>query len=840
MLKFKYWIFLFTPHFLHALTILHVTTNSDNNPGGFGEVGDLRYCLNSMNQDLNTAPDDYSIVFDFPMTIQLNGILPIINNSAHSVNITIGNSGPIPTVTIDGNNGNYSGFFIPMGNVTIQNMIFQNMTARGGNGGNGISGGGGGMGAGGAIYVPYTFLNGSAPEITLINVSINSCSAIGGNGGDYLGSSSTGNEGGGGGGGFSGNGGSITTAGCTGGAGGGGFGGDGGNVAHSTNELGGGGGGGGGGLGSRANLGTLENLGHGGSDQDLGHDGNGYGLSITAGFGGGGNIGGNRAGGGGGGSCIGSFTLPGGGGGGSHGSDGTPPQGNLPPGNSPLPSGGSGGDGGGGGGGAIVTTSFTNQTDGQAGSGGYGGGGGGGAGVGAYDTLYTVQGGSGGLGGGGGGGGVNQSGITPAEGGNSSGGGGGGGGGPSDGLVAFGGTDLGKLGGGAGGCGANTYGSQSGGGGGGGGSALGGAIFLDSNLNLNIQALSGSSTSFNTSNTTVQAGIHGIGGPDAWDGIDGSALGNSIFLREYASLSLTALDTNDLLILGEQVAFDDDTSLGGAGSNIYVKGNGTVVYNGASNYSGAIRISNANFKVNGTINTASVQVCRNPSFSSQRGTLSGVGTLTGNVFVNSGVIAPTTASTLTLGSLILNPANPDTNTLGSLVHIDIDSSSTPSLVAVNGSASLAGNLEITLDPNALPGNYRILTSPNLTGTFDTVTFTGPTPNYTLSYVTQESPMYVQFEYLGYLAPPSNLQGVQKKNDFGVEHEFYNELTWTPSPSSEIGGYYIYRDGSKIATVSASTHMYKDHNRRKKVSHTYAITAFNSESESSQITLVITP
>ena len=76
-----------------------------------------------MNQGLNTTPDDYEIVFAFPMTIQLNGILPIINNSSNPVTITIGNSGSTPTVTIDGNSGAYSGFFIPMGNVTIQNMI---------------------------------------------------------------------------------------------------------------------------------------------------------------------------------------------------------------------------------------------------------------------------------------------------------------------------------------------------------------------------------------------------------------------------------------------------------------------------------------------------------------------------------------------------------------------------------------------------------------------------------------------------------------------------------------------------------------------------------------------
>src|SRR6476660_8626299 len=129
---FKYLCaFLLASNSLCALTTLNVSISTDNNPGGFGDIGDLRYMLNTMNQVLNTTPDDFAIVFDFPMTIQLNGILPIVNNSSNPVNITIGNPGSIPTITIDGNSGAYSGFFIPIGNVTIQNMIFQNLAARG-------------------------------------------------------------------------------------------------------------------------------------------------------------------------------------------------------------------------------------------------------------------------------------------------------------------------------------------------------------------------------------------------------------------------------------------------------------------------------------------------------------------------------------------------------------------------------------------------------------------------------------------------------------------------------------------------------------------------------------
>lgn len=764
----KNWIFLFASNSLFAVTTLTVTMSSDNNPGGMGDMGDLRYCLNSMNQNLSTMIDDYIIVFDSPMTIQLNGILPIINNSSYPVNVTIGNPGSIPTVTIDGNMGAYRGFFIPTGNVTIQNMIFQNMTAQGGNGGNGISGGGGGLGAGGAIYAPQSFLNGSYPSITLMNVSINNCSAIGGSGGSYSISSLTGNEGGGGGGGFSGNGGNITTTGSTGGGGGGGFGGNGGDVTTSTDDPLGGGGGGGGGLGSRATSGMLENLGNGGLDQYSGMDeeklnGNGYGLSITAGSGGGEKNGGNRAGGGGGGGTTG-LVLSGGGGGGSSGYNGMQPQGSTPPGGSAMPSGGNGGDGGGGGGGGVVTTSMTNGIDGQAGSGGYGGGGGGGAGIGAYDSDYTVQGGSGGIGGGGGGGGVDQSGTTLATGGNSLGGGGGGGGGPSSSSNALGGSDIGNLGGGSGGMGANNYGSSFGGGGGGGGSGLGAAIFVDSGLNLTLQALSGIPTIFNTSNNTTQSGTGGSGGPEGSDGVDGSALGNSIFLRTGSSLTFMAQDADDLLTLGEQVAFTDDTAFGAGGTNVFVQGNGTVIYNGTSEYQGTIIINNAHFKVNGLIDQASILVCRNSGFSSQRGALSGIGTLTGDVYVNSGVISPDIGGTLSLGSLILNSANPIDGTPGSLVHITIDSSGT-SLVSVTGSTSLAGILEIDLDPNAIPGTYTVLTSSDITGTFDSVAFTGTIPHYSLSYLPIGSPTFVQFDFLGYLPafPTLSIQGLKGNN-----------------------------------------------------------------------------
>lgn len=748
---YKRWIFLFSSNVLFSLTNLTVTQSTDNNPGGFGDSGDLRYCLNTMNQQLNSSFDDYKITFDYPMTIQLNGLLPIINNSSNPVNITIGNEGSIPTVVIDGNSGAYSGFFIPMGNVTIQNMTFQNLTAKGGNGGDGISGGGGGMGAGGAIYLPQAFLNGSNPSVILKNVSINSCSAIGGNGGSYL-ETSTGYEGGGGGGGFFGKGGSILTTGFTGGAGGGGFGGNGGDVTLST-DFSGGGGGGGGGIGSQSTMVGSTNLGHGGSDQENGFDGNGYGVAITAGSGAGGRMGGTYVGGGGGGS---GGSVVGGGGGGSNGSSGQQPLGTIPPGGSIIPSGGNGGDGGGGGGGGVVILSAANSVDGKAGSGGYAGGGGGGAGLGSYDVSYTVEGGLGGFGGGGGGGGVNGSGDTVANGGNSLGGGGGGGGGPSlSGGASLGGSDVGYLGGGSGGGGESSYkkgvgGSGLGGGGGGGGSGLGPAIFVDRYLNLTFQALDGGvPTIFNMSNNTAQAGLGGVGSAEGLDGMDGASLSSSIFLRSGSLLTLLAPNVEDLLILGDQVSFVDDTSFGGDGASIMVRGNGKVIYNGSSDYQGTLSIHNANFELNGgRIDQASIFVCRNLGISDQRGMLSGNGTLTGSVYVNSGVISPSIAQTLTLGSLILNPANPLSNTLGSRVSSKINSDGA-SRVEVTGPAELAGELEVYIDPSTQPGSYVLLSSTGLTGTFDQIIFNGTTPNYALGYLPLGAPTFVQLDFFGY-------------------------------------------------------------------------------------------
>lgn len=74
-------------------------------------------------------------------------------------------------------------------------------------------------------------------------------------------------------------------------------------------------------------------------------------------------------------------------------------------------------------------------------------------------------------------------------------------------------------------------------------------------------------------------------------------------------------------------------------------------------------------------------------------------------------------------------------------------------------------------------------------------------------------------------PPSHLTGAQYINDFGVQKEYYNQLNWSPSSSPDVAGYSIYRDGTRIASVSSLS--YQDHNRIPGTAYTYTVYAFDS-------------
>ena len=175
---------------------------------------------------VDAAPNTAYTIDDLPDTIDLTTALLAINlESGSSLTIAGTNgSGGVEVQTLDGG-GSQRGLFVYAGNVTVENLTIQNMSAVGGAGGGGDTGsglgGGGGAGLGGGLFVTGSSDGVGGANVTLDNVSFIDDSATGGAGGGGGG----GRTGGGGGGGLGGAGGIGSS---TGGGGGGGIGGQGG------------------------------------------------------------------------------------------------------------------------------------------------------------------------------------------------------------------------------------------------------------------------------------------------------------------------------------------------------------------------------------------------------------------------------------------------------------------------------------------------------------------------------------------------------------------------------------------------------------------------------------
>ncbi|MBS0629847.1 MAG: autotransporter domain-containing protein [Verrucomicrobia bacterium] len=423
-----------------------------------------------------------------------------------NTNTPLGDFTPVANaITILGNNftlngsNTFRGFFVQGGTVTIENLRFSNVRAKGGDGSIAAVGGGGGGGAGlgGALYVS----NGTT--VILNNPSFLNSNATGGSGGTTDATIALGA--GGGGGGLTGNGG-LSQIGSDSGSGGGGFAFNGGGGANFDNGRNAGGGGGVGSAGVDASA-TPASGGAGGNN----FIGTGGGAGGAGGIGGSGSPGASGAGGGGAGWAT-----------GANGGNG-----------------GNGGPGGGGGGGSFSTEEgFTSGFGGNGGR--FGGGGGGSDGNGA--------GGVGGFGAGGGGGGLNFPQAPVANGGAGGFGGGGGGGGATEEEPNPGGLGgAGGFGGGNGGNGGNGFTAP--GGGGGGGAGFGGAIFIE---NAGSVTINGSAT---FEGNTVVAGASGGNGAAA-----GSAAGADIFMMGGAAITFNL--TSDVNI-PNPIASDQVIAAGG-------------------------------------------------------------------------------------------------------------------------------------------------------------------------------------------------------------------------------------------------------------------------------------
>ncbi|MGY3693799.1 hypothetical protein ACVIGA_003879 [Bradyrhizobium sp. USDA 3240] len=138
-----------------------------------------------------------NITANFSLTSELYA-LNLLSGSSVTINGSDGHGG---THTIDGLNAQ-RGFFVYAGNVNLENLTIQNTVAAGG----GViqGGGGGGAGLGGALFVSS---NGS---VTIDNVVFHDSAAIGGNGGTGSTASNVNIDGFGGGGGMGGQGGNSS------------------------------------------------------------------------------------------------------------------------------------------------------------------------------------------------------------------------------------------------------------------------------------------------------------------------------------------------------------------------------------------------------------------------------------------------------------------------------------------------------------------------------------------------------------------------------------------------------------------------------------------------------
>lgn len=99
------------------------------------------------------------------------------------------------------------------------------------------------------------------------------------------------------------------------------------------------------------------------------------------------------------------------------------------------------------------------------------------------------------------------------------------------------------------------------------------------------------------------------------------------------------------------------------------------------------------------------------------------------------------------------------------------------------------------------------------------------------------PLEIVFKFL--LPPPTNLRGKQKKEDFAVIYQYFNQLKWIKSTSPTVVGYNIYRNGILIAVLGANKHCFRDNDINEDQTNVYSVTAFDAngvESVASTVTI----
>lgn len=87
--------------------------------------------------------------------------------------------------------------------------------------------------------------------------------------------------------------------------------------------------------------------------------------------------------------------------------------------------------------------------------------------------------------------------------------------------------------------------------------------------------------------------------------------------------------------------------------------------------------------------------------------------------------------------------------------------------------------------------------------------------------------------------PGSIRGKKLLNQFPFQNEYFNHLVWTPSTTTDLIGYRVYRNGELIASLPANQNSYEDHLRLKNGVDTYGVTAVDTnDDESDPVTITI--
>lgn len=102
------------------------------------------------------------------------------------------------------------------------------------------------------------------------------------------------------------------------------------------------------------------------------------------------------------------------------------------------------------------------------------------------------------------------------------------------------------------------------------------------------------------------------------------------------------------------------------------------------------------------------------------------------------------------------------------------------------------------------------------------------------------PYRIAFFSSASLGAPEGLRGSQRKNDFGLFYEFFNRLQWQAPSVGTAAGYYVYRNGERIAALLAGSLEYEDHDRPEGSVDLYEVSSFNASGDESAVVYVQVP